>query len=443
MTATVYTQSEVDALLASIPQGPQGPQGPPGNNGPPGLQGAQGPAGPQGPPGSGSLPMFVVSGGTEAAIQSAINAADAAGGGDVLFENQSYLLSTTGIIIPPAGRVRLRGQAKTELIAPASGSTHPIWHQCEVTTDFTTITANIPKGGKTISPANVVGMAVGRQIQIQRSTTVNATTIQHIHTAEITDVTGNVVTFSPPIAFDVDLVRDFDVKTRCYIPANNLLIEGMKINGNGNAGARGMIIQGVRNSAFRDLEFVDFPGLAAFHLNHGMNITTDRLTTRRCGSGGESDINWRAQTFLSAKNTWSYESGFGPQLWACQYSNWSDLVSNRSNGRGMKLNGTLYSNFTNLVGNHTTSTGIAITLESCHNNFTNLIAIGNNGYVGNQIGLWFSNHNNSHNYINGFLGFANGDHDIAMFATDANNVIRGARNPNVYNENPSNTVFPN
>lgn len=50
MAATVYTQAEVDALLASVKAtvGPVGPAGPAGPAGPQGIPGPVGPAGPAG-----------------------------------------------------------------------------------------------------------------------------------------------------------------------------------------------------------------------------------------------------------------------------------------------------------------------------------------------------------------------------------------------------------
>jgi hypothetical protein len=56
MPQLMYTQAEVDALVASIPQGPPGPKGDPGadgKQGPPGPQGLQGIQGPPGPAGTG------------------------------------------------------------------------------------------------------------------------------------------------------------------------------------------------------------------------------------------------------------------------------------------------------------------------------------------------------------------------------------------------------
>lgn len=50
MTATVYTQAEVDALLAAVQvtAGAPGPAGPAGPAGPQGIPGPVGPAGPAG-----------------------------------------------------------------------------------------------------------------------------------------------------------------------------------------------------------------------------------------------------------------------------------------------------------------------------------------------------------------------------------------------------------
>lgn len=58
MTATVYTQAEVDELLATVKAGAAsipgiaGPVGPAGPQGPTGAAGAPGPVGPAGPAGA-------------------------------------------------------------------------------------------------------------------------------------------------------------------------------------------------------------------------------------------------------------------------------------------------------------------------------------------------------------------------------------------------------
>ena len=51
MTQIIYTQAEVDALLAALPAGGEGVPGPAGPQGPAGPAGAPGPAGATGPQG--------------------------------------------------------------------------------------------------------------------------------------------------------------------------------------------------------------------------------------------------------------------------------------------------------------------------------------------------------------------------------------------------------
>lgn len=48
MPEYIYTKAEIDALIATVPQGPAGAQGPQGAQGPAGAQGLTGPSGPQG-----------------------------------------------------------------------------------------------------------------------------------------------------------------------------------------------------------------------------------------------------------------------------------------------------------------------------------------------------------------------------------------------------------
>lgn len=72
MTTEIYSKSDVDLLVASIPQGPPGSPGAPGAPGAPGLPGSPG------APGT-SYPAFVVDALTTAGIQNKIDDAQTAG----------------------------------------------------------------------------------------------------------------------------------------------------------------------------------------------------------------------------------------------------------------------------------------------------------------------------------------------------------------------------
>ena len=120
-------------------------------------------------------------------------------------------------------------------------------------------------------------------------------------------------------------------------------------------------------------------------------------------------------------------TGFGPQWIACSYSSGDRIVSTGANGRGIKFHGLLESNFENLVGFNSASTGIAITLRTQHNDFSNLVAMQNTAGSGNDNGLWFSGQSNIGNHFFGVKLTTNGNFDIQTNSTDTDNVIEGVQ----------------
>lgn len=126
MVQYVYSQAEIDALIATIPQGAPGRQGDPGPPGPPGV-GVPGPPGPPGPPGgSGFSPWinaldFGVSASSDdnsAALQIAIDTAYANGFRRVALPAQVFKIKSpidvSGVTLEGPGPVSGCGIMQTE-----------------------------------------------------------------------------------------------------------------------------------------------------------------------------------------------------------------------------------------------------------------------------------------------------------------------------------------
>lgn len=472
MPVETYSTAEVDAAIAAVPVGPPGPMGPAGlpgvpgqpgevgpqgTQGPMGLTGPTGPAGPQGPQGmqgipgpqgpqgvpgtgGGNFPMFVASGG-EPGLLAAIAQAVAVGGGDVLLENAPVQL-TAGIQIS-AHNIRLRGQGRSELIAPATGSQELILARGGFGSP-TTVVGAVPLWGKIVVAANVnAGWTVGGLCFIYRAMPVP--NVGHTHVAEIISSVSNgtvqQLTISPPMPFPCVGGEQIYPIT----PQRGLLIEGIKFTGRNNPALiqRGLRTSGILDAVLRDLEFRDFTGGSGCWIDYGLGTQTENITLLHCGNPNESDIFWRAQTGCHAISTRSRNSsGFGPQPTMCQFSHFSQISCWRAANRAIKIAGTLYCTFDQLDGSWAQSTGIGLTLGTAHNRFTNLIAIGNRGIPSNEVGIWFSDNGNSFNSITGLIALDNAGSDIAIYPTDNNNVIRCARfDPaKLYNGGANNTV---
>lgn len=449
----VYSAAEVDTLIANATQGPAGPQGPigpkgdPGEPGPIGLQGPQGEPGPQGPQGpqgpagaggSGVFPMIIVGGYTQAELQAALLQAQAVGGADVVLQDGSYLISETLTI---GSRVRLRGEGRTKLVAGSTIATENM-----ITTGGWSVGSNRPVAAsfalfaESISLGDASGFSPGGLIVVTLK--VNATSgptagQYFIHVAEIVGVVGNAVSFSPPLPFSYLPRGGIGEADECWanscVPNEGLMIEGITFQGAAQLGVRGMLLNFVRHCSVRDVSFENFTDRAGLWLNFGYACETHNIDARNCGSPGESDINWRAQTHLFATNTRSYDSGFGPQLWASQYCKWQNLLSLRSRGRGLKLNGCRYSQIINAEGSHSKTTGVAFSYGSSFNSLHNITAISNRGVVGNSVGVWTADQQCVSNFMSGVVALNNLTQDIAIYPSDVSNVLRGARYGVVYN----------
>jgi hypothetical protein len=190
---------------------------------------------------------------------------------------------------------------------------------------------------------------------------------------------------------------------------------------------RGVLVQDVRDGVFEHLEILN-SSEAAFYTVRGYRNYYSDINLRNSGSGNESDFTASFETLSHFSDIQSVNAtGFGPQWIACSYCFGSGVMSAGATGRGIKLHGVLQSTFANLTGLNSTSTGIAITLRTQHNNFTNLVAMGNAASSGNDIGLWFSGQENNGNYCSGVKLTINGDYDIQINPTDTHNVILDAQ----------------
>jgi hypothetical protein len=221
---------------------------------------------------------------------------------------------------------------------------------------------------------------------------------------------------------------------RVFTPLENISIENVTFEGSNNASAtRGVILQQTRNLTLNNVRFQNFVGAAGAYIDEGLGTQLSNLTAFNSGTGSEAAFNIRAQTDISALGIRDrLSTGFG-QLWfMITYGNMAQLSSNRaglgvaSAGRGVKFDGCLYSTMDQIEGNDSGSTGVAITLGSNFNVFSNIVALRNRaGSPSNDIGLWFDG-TSSDNLINGVIAKNNLTADLFIPTGSNRNVILNA-----------------
>jgi hypothetical protein len=290
-----------------------------------------------------------------------------------------------------------------------------------------------------VTLADASAFQAGKLIGLQRYI---GSAYYYTHLAEITEVVGNVVKFQPSLMFEMQASDPSNQWIYCISPLGGLVVEGIKFTGANNPALvqRGLSYKFTRDARFLDLEFRDLTGAAGFKFDFSFGGQAMRLGAVNCGSPGESDLSFTGMGQLLASDLRSRFSGFGPQFSQCSGIHVSRVHSVGSKGRGIKLFGCIYSTFDQMFGNDSRSTGIAISGGSSYNSFSNLVACGNRGIVGNEVGVWFSMQSNKFNTINGLVAIGNAGTDITLYPTDDNNVIRQARYGTLYNTGANNTV---
>lgn len=365
-----------------------------------------------------------------AEIQAAIDAVETTGGGVVYFPRGTYLI-TAGLVVDQQ-KVSLRGAGIGVTILKGSGTISPFnaitFQGAGLGSALGPLTSNFTRGTKVVALTSVSGLAVGELLYLDATVTVPpGQSATNSLIAEVTRIASLNVTLEVPAPITINTGDTHNVKewTPLYAPG----LADLTIDMGAATGPvrRGVVINDVRNGRFEHLEILNCPesGLQSFR---GYQNHYEDIKLRKCGSAYESDFQIAFETHSHFEGIQSINAtGFGPQWIACSYSSGDRIVSTGANGRGIKFNGLLESNFENLVGLNSASTGIAITLRTQHNDFTNLVATQNTAGSGNDNGLWFSGQSNIGNYFFGVKLSTNGNFDIQTNSTDTDNVIEGVQ----------------
>ena len=166
------------------------------------------------------------------AIQAAVDAAEAAGGGTVFFPAGTY--KTTAALTIPAGVSLLGVGAAASYIALASGVAHVLTYEAD--TNYTSV-ANLRVGHSQASTGRAFNLAgVLRLLRVDNCVIGNASTSQS--TGVYFDTAGTAITLSGCV-FDMDTSSGYAVRLAANVAAVSNVI-GCKVRFNGASSSNGV-----------------------------------------------------------------------------------------------------------------------------------------------------------------------------------------------------------
>lgn len=358
------------------------------------------------------------------AIVAAIAVASAAGGGVVFFPPGSYLI-TAALVVP--SNVVLQGSGRSSVIKIGGAGSFNAVDMQGSEPQATTISGTPARGDLTFTLTSATGFATGDYFLVFNTENA-APNNSYFFISQITNLAGAVVTSAVPLPFAIGASDTETVAKVSLVTGSGVRDLTFDATSNSGATTRCIFAQYLRDCVFENLTFINCESNAAAWIGKALNCTVDDLTAYGCGTGSESDITFQGLTQCAVSKIKSFRAtGFGPQLMWGAYNDYSSIISQDANDRGIKLAGCLFSNFDGLVANNSGQTGVSITLGSQYNNLQSLVAVSQRGTVTQRQGIWFSDQNNSNNVIDGFTCFGNTDAELTIQTTDTGNMVCNGR----------------
>lgn len=315
-----------------------------------------------------------------AAIQTRLDQAGAAGGGEVVLPAGIFKITATLLI--NASKVVLTGSGPSTIIKPTGSTTFPAIKFFGGTAPGTAVNFNSTGAFGAITIVLVGGggasFAAGDYIQISD---VNG----NCEVTRIVSIATDTLTLSNPLYDDFTTANTAKVQKLAML--SHVGLQDLAIDGNLNSGAdaRGVWAYCVRDSIFENLKVTGTTGAGIYvELGHNNKILAPDLED--CGSANESDLEVRRQTAYQVDDVQSLRaSGFGPQIAFSNGGQTGKIISTLANGRGIKLQMVQCSQFGSLQSFRSlaTYTGISVTVGSKRNQFANLLAVANGA-----AGIW-------------------------------------------------------
>lgn len=302
-----------------------------------------------------------------------------------------------------------------------------------------TTTTNLPFASrstqalKTIGFSSVTGFAPGTLVRLF----YDDGTYQFMQYNRIASIATLNVTFVDPIV--VPLLTAAPNNISVWTMISNLTLRDIRMDCSGsNAAAtqlRGMFLQNVENSQLDNVSFKNCfqsTGGTGLYMSGGYRNSLHNVKAYNSGSLNVDAISLDQQTLLTADgisaegNPSFATTAFGIGLGHNYLGNFTNLSGNGNYSRQIKLGGSGWNRFANVSANDSVhATGLAITIGSYRNTFSNVTALNNTSDGANGVGLWFSGQNNEFNTFYNVQLRGNGNADYAFAATDTNNTIYG------------------
>ena len=372
---------------------------------------------------------------TRASLQAVIDAASAAGGGDILLTSN---IVTDGTSIVMKSNVVLDGGPRYySLKASADSTSHVVLSNLGPSSSSVfNLVANNTRGisNFSVSALNISSFQAGDLALLSRGSLNGDTTLSLIQVHEIceVDTAANVLIFCNPIVHDYMVTR-FPLPTIQRVTANSMQfgVRRLTLDMNGNTGTTSQLLQFTYTKNIR-IEKIRLRGNCrvsssnAFGVKGVVDSLISDIHSRIQQTTTTRDINIDQTENTIAEKIWSkYTGGFGPNLDEAHDSLVTQMFTMHQTGRGFRVDRSSDTQTSNLFSSghiSATSTGLFHAFGSCMNSAVSFTTRGTNAYGYSTQGILDDN-----NVVLGMISSAQASGDVAFNAgTNGNYVLAKA-----------------
>lgn len=375
-----------------------------------------------------------------AAIQAAIDAAFAAGGGNVWIPEGTYCVSSS---IALKSNVGIIGeQNASTLYATGSAS---ITGLLGATTAYSfaatsTLASNALQNAIELVMTSAASVSVGDILKLD--VTDATASEQYVWMTQVVGKTSNTLTIADPMPRGIATTETYSIQRLSVKGVENCTIANLRFDKGTNTGSAtyGVAIYGGVNVDLSNLSFVNLgsSSRAGINLYYCLHVYLSDIFTERCGSVATAAQNYAASTGIRASNLRCYDDdGFGILFQTCAYTQATQLSCVRSTdavgGRGIKMAGDLRGQYSDIVSNNNRYTGVGVSNAAIETQLSNLILIGNgwDPVPANQNdGLNIFGYANNVRVSN-VIAYGNQGQDVAIQPTATNTYIDNVSATNV------------
>lgn len=358
-----------------------------------------------------------------AAIALAVAACDAGGGGEVLLPHGTF--SPSSAIDLPSG-VKLRGAgAGSTIIRLNSSDNANLFSAGAISSGGVLLASDGTEGARTVTLASggvaALGLVVGDLIcLVVTDMTANQYSV-------VKGISGQIITLSDPLYETYTTANGATM--RKVTPVSNIGLSDMTLDGTLATGttAHGVYWLNTLNATLENVTVQNFANGSGVLIVGGYGLQARGVRALKCGNLGYADFEISNITAAQCSDILSTNSsGFGPCFFFVNGSVVSNITSNGATDRGLKLANAAYNAFTNVhVANSGIAyAGLAITILSHHNNFTNVIAL-RNGVAGIWLEGTASNTGVHHNRLVNCTSLYNENYDLEIDQYAHDNTVEG------------------